>query len=127
MLAQEDSIDLVIPRGGEGLIRFVTENSKIPVLKHYKGVCHIFVDRDADLNKAITDYSQCKNPTSWCLQCIGGAFDSPECTLQIRSCPLSAENCRLPELNCLAALNVPIWLRRYNLLQRMTGEKNFSI
>jgi glutamate-5-semialdehyde dehydrogenase len=53
MLAQEDAIDLVIPRGGEGLIRFVTENSKIPVLKHYKGVCHIFVDRDADLDKAI--------------------------------------------------------------------------
>ena len=53
LLAQEDTIDLVIPRGGEGLIRFVTENSKIPVLKHYKGVCHIFVDRDADLDKAI--------------------------------------------------------------------------
>jgi glutamate-5-semialdehyde dehydrogenase len=53
LLAQEDTIDLVIPRGGEGLIRFVSENSKIPVLKHYKGVCHIFVDREADLNKAI--------------------------------------------------------------------------
>ena len=53
LVAQEDSIDLVIPRGGEGLIRFVSENSKIPVLKHYKGVCHIFVDRDGDLNKAI--------------------------------------------------------------------------
>jgi len=53
MLAQEDFIDLVIPRGGEGLIRFVSENSKIPVLKHYKGVCHIYVDRQADLQKAI--------------------------------------------------------------------------
>jgi glutamate-5-semialdehyde dehydrogenase len=53
LLAQEDYIDLVIPRGGEGLIRFVSENSKIPVLKHYKGVCHIFVDREADFNKAI--------------------------------------------------------------------------
>ncbi len=53
ILDQEDFIDLVIPRGGEGLIRFVSENSKIPVLKHYKGVCHIFVDRDADLKKAI--------------------------------------------------------------------------
>jgi glutamate-5-semialdehyde dehydrogenase len=53
MLAQEETIDLVIPRGGEGLIRFVSENSKIPVLKHYKGVCHIFVDRDADFSKAI--------------------------------------------------------------------------
>jgi len=52
LLAQEDTIDLIIPRGGETLIRFVTEHSLIPVLKHYKGVCHIFVDRDADLDKA---------------------------------------------------------------------------
>lgn len=52
MLGQEEDIDLVIPRGGEGLIRFVVETSKIPVLKHYKGVCHIYVDKDADLGKA---------------------------------------------------------------------------
>lgn len=49
MLKLEGTIDLIIPRGGEGLIRAVTENSRIPVLKHYKGVCHVFVDRDADL------------------------------------------------------------------------------
>jgi glutamate-5-semialdehyde dehydrogenase len=54
MLRLEEYIDLVIPRGGEGLIRTVAENSLIPVLKHYKGVCHIFVDRDADLEKAYT-------------------------------------------------------------------------
>ena len=52
MLKLEGIIDLVIPRGGEGLIRAVTENSRIPVLKHYKGVCHVFVDRDADLQMA---------------------------------------------------------------------------
>jgi len=52
MLKLEGIIDLVIPRGGEGLIRVVTENSRIPVLKHYKGVCHVFVDRDADLKMA---------------------------------------------------------------------------
>lgn len=49
MLKLEGIIDLIIPRGGEGLIRAVTENSRVPVLKHYKGVCHVFVDRDADL------------------------------------------------------------------------------
>lgn len=49
MLKLEGVVDLIIPRGGEGLIRTVTENSRIPVLKHYKGVCHVFVDRDADL------------------------------------------------------------------------------
>ncbi len=52
MLKLEDYIDLIIPRGGEGLIRFVTENSRIPVLKHYKGVCHVYVDRFADLEMA---------------------------------------------------------------------------
>lgn len=52
LLDQEESIDLIIPRGGEGLIRFVVENSKIPVLKHYKGVCHVYVDAGADLDMA---------------------------------------------------------------------------
>lgn len=53
LLQQEAYIDLVIPRGGEGLIRAVTEKSRIPVLKHYKGVCHCFVDADADQDMAI--------------------------------------------------------------------------
>ncbi|MBI3755835.1 MAG: glutamate-5-semialdehyde dehydrogenase, partial [Deltaproteobacteria bacterium] len=44
MLKLEEYIDLISPRGGEGLIRFVVDNSNIPVIKHYKGVCHIFVD-----------------------------------------------------------------------------------
>ena len=52
LLTQEAYIDLVIPRGGEGLIRAVTEKSRIPVLKHYKGVCHAFVDEDADFETA---------------------------------------------------------------------------
>jgi glutamate-5-semialdehyde dehydrogenase len=52
MLKLEGIVDLIIPRGGEALIRAVTENSRIPVLKHYKGVCHIFVDRDADFKMA---------------------------------------------------------------------------
>jgi len=52
LLKQEEFIDLIIPRGGEGLIRFVVENSKIPVLKHYKGVCHVYVDEGADLAMA---------------------------------------------------------------------------
>lgn len=52
MIQLDDILELVIPRGGEGLIRFVTENSKVPVLKHFKGVCHIFVDEYADIQKA---------------------------------------------------------------------------
>lgn len=54
LLKQEENIDLIIPRGGESLIRFVVENAHMPVLKHYKGVCHIFVDAGADLTMAET-------------------------------------------------------------------------
>ncbi len=53
MLTMEEYIDLIIPRGGEGLIRFVSENSRIPVLKHYKGVCHLFVDDSAEPQMAV--------------------------------------------------------------------------
>ena len=52
MLTLEEYIDLIIPRGGEALIRAVVDTSKIPVLKHYKGVCHLFVDSTADLDMA---------------------------------------------------------------------------
>jgi len=54
MLQLEEYIDVIIPRGGEDLIRFVVSRSKIPVIKHYKGVCHVFVDASADLKMAQT-------------------------------------------------------------------------
>ncbi|GAA71789.1 MULTISPECIES: glutamate-5-semialdehyde dehydrogenase [unclassified Pseudoalteromonas] len=53
LMQQRDSIDLIIPRGGEGLINYVTENSTIPVIQHFKGVCHLYVDKDADLEVAL--------------------------------------------------------------------------
>ncbi|MGP8153104.1 MAG: glutamate-5-semialdehyde dehydrogenase [Smithella sp.] len=53
MLQLDEYIDLIIPRGGEELIRAVVAQSKIPVIKHYKGVCHIFVDAQADLEMAV--------------------------------------------------------------------------
>jgi len=52
LLKQDRYIDLIIPRGGEDLIRFVVAHSRIPVLKHYKGVCHVYVDAGADLAMA---------------------------------------------------------------------------
>jgi len=54
MLQLEEYIDVIIPRGGEDLIRFVVSRSKIPVIKHYKGVCHVFVDASAELKMAQT-------------------------------------------------------------------------
>ncbi len=53
LLSFEELVDLIIPRGGEDLIRFVAENSRIPVLKHYKGVCHVFIDQTADFEMAL--------------------------------------------------------------------------
>ncbi len=52
LLALTQYVDLCMPRGGEGLIRAVAECSKVPVIKHYKGVCHVYVDSDADLQMA---------------------------------------------------------------------------
>jgi len=53
LIQQAGAVDLVIPRGGEGLIRFVSENARVPVLQHFKGVCHLFVDASADLDMAV--------------------------------------------------------------------------
>ncbi|HUU80362.1 MAG TPA: glutamate-5-semialdehyde dehydrogenase [Acidobacteriota bacterium] len=52
LISLEDYLDVIIPRGGEGLIRFVASQSRVPVLKHYKGVCHVYVDEYADLEMA---------------------------------------------------------------------------
>jgi glutamate-5-semialdehyde dehydrogenase len=63
-LTLDELINLCIPRGGEGLIRAVVEKSRIPVIKHYKGVCHVFVDRDADCDMAekIVINAKCQRP-----------------------------------------------------------------
>jgi glutamate-5-semialdehyde dehydrogenase len=52
LISLEEYLDVIIPRGGEGLIRLVTSRSRVPVLKHYKGVCHVYVDEFADLEMA---------------------------------------------------------------------------
>ena len=52
LLKAERWVDVLIPRGGEGLIRYVAEHARVPVIKHYKGVCHVFVDAGADLDTA---------------------------------------------------------------------------
>ncbi|HXK19421.1 MAG TPA: glutamate-5-semialdehyde dehydrogenase, partial [Polyangiaceae bacterium] len=52
MIGLTGLLDLVIPRGGEGLVRFVCENARVPVVQHYKGVCHLFLDADAELERS---------------------------------------------------------------------------
>ncbi len=53
LLKLDRYLNLLIPRGGEGLIRYVAENARVPVLKHYKGVCHVYVDKDADMGQGL--------------------------------------------------------------------------
>jgi glutamate-5-semialdehyde dehydrogenase len=64
MVKMDNYIDLIIPRGGEGLIRAVVEQATIPVIKHYKGVCHVYVDSDCDSKMAmeIVENSKCQRP-----------------------------------------------------------------
>jgi glutamate-5-semialdehyde dehydrogenase len=64
MCEMTDYLDLIIPRGGEGLIRAVTEMARVPVIKHYKGVCHTYVDVTADLDMAlrIAENAKCQRP-----------------------------------------------------------------
>ena len=65
-LEEEEAINLVIPRGGEALIRRVAARSRIPVIKHYKGVCHLYIDRKADLDQAlkIALNAKCQRPAT---------------------------------------------------------------
>ncbi|MDP6117808.1 MAG: glutamate-5-semialdehyde dehydrogenase [Planctomycetota bacterium] len=74
LVEREGNLDVIIPRGGEGLIRAISEMSKVPVLKHYKGVCHVYVDEDADLEMArsITFNSKTQRP---------GVCNAAECLL----------------------------------------------
>ena len=64
LLSLTQFVDLCMPRGGEGLIRAVTECSKVPVIKHFKGVCHVFVDREADqaMAETIVFNAKCQRP-----------------------------------------------------------------
>ena len=64
LVQMDDRVDLVIPRGGESLIRAVVAQAHVPVIKHYKGICHVFVDESADLNMAlaIIENAKCQRP-----------------------------------------------------------------
>ncbi len=73
LLSLSDLVDLAIPRGGEGLIRFVAENARVPVIKHYKGVCHLFLDRgcDAEMAAALAVNAKVQRPSACnSLECL---------------------------------------------------------
>jgi glutamate-5-semialdehyde dehydrogenase len=106
LLKMADLIDLVIPRGGEGLIRRVSEEARMPVLKHYKGICHVFVERTADFDRArrIVLNSKCQRPgVCNAMECllVDGAIAAtflPEMAqalqqrgVELRGCPLTCQ------------------------------------
>ncbi len=106
LLAQDEYVDVMIPRGGEGLIRFVAENSKIPVLKHYKGVCHVYVDESADLKMAeeISYNAKAQRPgvcnameTLLVHEAVAESFLPPmakrfkEASVELRGCPKTCQ------------------------------------
>jgi glutamate-5-semialdehyde dehydrogenase len=64
LVQMEGRVDLVIPRGGESLVRAVTELARVPVIKHYKGICHVYVDKSADIEMAlsIVKNAKCQRP-----------------------------------------------------------------
>jgi glutamate-5-semialdehyde dehydrogenase len=95
-------LDLVIPRGGEGLVRFVSENARVPVVLHYKGVCHLFLDQDAELemSAAIAVNGKAQRPSACnALECLlvhegaaqrllpGVARKLLEAGVELRGCP----------------------------------------
>jgi len=106
LIVLEGLVDLVIPRGGEGLIRFVTEHSKVPVIQHYKGVCHLYLDSDCDVDMAkalvingkvqrpgVCNALECllvdANAASRLLPTIGQAL--VECNVEMRGCPVTLQ------------------------------------
>ena len=66
LIVEDKYVDLIVPRGGEALIKFITQNSSIPVIKHDKGVCHTFIDKDANASKAINIVinAKCQRPSA---------------------------------------------------------------
>lgn len=64
LITMDSFVDVIIPRGGEGLIRAIAQNATVPVLKHYKGICHVYVDGEADPHKAwpIVENAKCQRP-----------------------------------------------------------------
>lgn len=83
LLQKNDEIDLVIPRGGERLIRAVVEQSKIPVIKHFNGICHVYIDKSADMEKALAIVMNAKTQRT-------GVCNAMECLLLHKE--LSDEN-----------------------------------
>ena len=98
LIEQHEHVDLIIPRGGESLIRFVTEHSKVPVIQHYKGVCHVFVDEDADLSMALQIVINAKTSRPG----VCNAMETLLVDASVAETFLPMLEAAMPEVRCLA-------------------------
>lgn len=99
LLQKNDCIDLVIPRGGEHLIRAVVEQSKIPVIKHFNGICHVYIDKSANIEKAVNILVNAKTQRT-------GVCNAMECVIIDKH--LSSENIN-KLLDCLTKCGVELF------------------
>lgn len=76
LLECHESVDLLIPRGSNAFVQYIMNHTKIPVMGHADGICHIYVDKDADLAKAVPIIGGCENPVCVCLQHSGDTSGS---------------------------------------------------
>jgi glutamate-5-semialdehyde dehydrogenase len=98
LVSQSELVDLAIPRGGEALIRFVTENARVPVVQHYKGVCHLFVDAGADAEAAtriVLNAKMSRPGVCNALECLLVAASDAERVLPPIARALAAAGCEL--------------------------------
>lgn len=98
LVTQTELVDLAIPRGGEALIRFVTENARVPVVQHYKGVCHVFLDAGADAElaeKIVLDAKMSRPGVCNALECLLVDAADAERFLSPIARALSAAGCEL--------------------------------
>lgn len=131
LLSLTQYVDLCMPRGGEGLIRAVAECSKVPVIKHYKGVCHVFVDRDADLAMAgqIVMNAKCQRPAV-CNAMETLLVDRPvaESFLQLAALKLGEKNVELraDEVSRPALLNAYAGFKHAPAVKPATDQDYFT-
>ena len=99
MLTLDRYLDLIIPRGGEEFVRLVAERATVPVLKHDKGLCHVYVDEGADLDMAARHRPQCQGPSGERVQCAGDPA-RPRRRRRRPSCPWRPRASPRPEWSC---------------------------
>ncbi|MEO8799193.1 MAG: glutamate-5-semialdehyde dehydrogenase, partial [Polyangiaceae bacterium] len=98
LVQQTETVDLVIPRGGEGLIRTVTEQSRVPVVQHYKGVCHLYLDAGCDVEMAqrlVVDSKLARPGVCNALECLLVAESDAKRLLEPIGAALAAGSCEV--------------------------------